>query len=52
MPDAPAGDDTQVVTLSPFGNKKATSDETWLGAEGTGVEPATGKPAPDFESGC
>ena len=52
VPAMPNDADPQVVTLSPFGNKKATSDETWLGAEGTGVEPATGKPAPDFESGC
>jgi hypothetical protein len=50
MPVMPNDADPQVVTLSPFGNKKATSDETWLGAEGTGVEPATGCPAPDFES--
>ena len=51
IPVMPTGDDSQVVTLSAFGNKKATSDGTWLGAEGTGVEPATGFPAPDFESG-
>jgi hypothetical protein len=42
--------ESQVVTVSSLGNKKATSGETWLGAEGTGLEPATGKPAPDFES--
>lgn len=52
MPVMPTDDDSQVVALSTVGNKKATSDETWLGAEGTGVEPATGFPAPDFESGC
>jgi hypothetical protein len=48
LPDA----DVQVVTLSLPGDKKATSGATWRRAEGTGVEPATGKPAPDFESGC
>lgn len=32
-------------------NKKAMPGGAWLEAEGTGLEPATGKPAPDFESG-
>ena len=44
--------DAEVVTLSLLGSKKAASGGTRLGAEGTGLEPATGKPAPDFESGC
>jgi hypothetical protein len=42
--------DAQVITVSAFGNKKATPGKAWQKAEGTGLEPATGKPAPDFES--
>ena len=44
--------ESEVVMLSLLGNKKATSGGTWLKAEGTGLEPATRKRAPDFESGC
>ena len=31
---------------------KALASRVSFPAEGTGLEPATGKPAPDFESGC
>ena len=48
-PDAPTDDDPEVVTLSPFGNKKATSGETWLSAEGTRFELATPYGAPHFQ---
>ena len=40
--------DTKVVPLSVFAGKKRHSKT----AEGMGLEPTTGKPAPDFESGC
>ena len=45
-------DDSQPATVSLLGNKKAATGESRREAEGTGLEPATGKPAPDFESGC
>ena len=35
-PNMPMGDDSEVVTLSAIGNKKATSDETWLESGGHG----------------
>ncbi len=41
--------ESQPITLSLLGNKKATSGGTWQEAEGTGLEPATPYGAPHFQ---
>ncbi len=50
--DAPGGptQSSQPLAVAKVGEKKATRGERWRRAEGKGVEPSTGYPAPDFES--
>jgi hypothetical protein len=49
--DTPAGDGPQVLTLANLDGKRSHVAKRGLKAEGTGLEPATGCPASDFESG-
>jgi hypothetical protein len=42
----------QVLTLARNRESRRVLATPGLKAEGKGLEPSTGKPAPDFESGC